>query len=611
MTAARTDRKFFLLACLGLALGTLALYWPVTGHPFVCIDDGAYIINNPQVQAGLTWHGLVWAFNGIHVGNWHPLTWISHMIDCQLFGLNAGGHHLVNVLFHIANTLLLFFFLRSTTNANWRSAFVAALFAWHPLHVESVAWISERKDVLSAFFWLLTLLAYARYANLSKAQSPKSKNFYALALVFCALALLSKSMAVTLPFTLLLLDFWPLGRIQNPEFRIQNFKRLLLEKVPFFLLSFALCVMTFFAQRGAGGVNHTELSSSLNQVPVAYARYISKIFWPADLSVIYPYVYHWPAMTTISSALLLVLFSILALVLLRRKPWLAVGWFWFLGTLVPVIGFVQVGLQSMADRYAYVPSIGLFIVVVWGACELAQQHLAVRKILPLIGGAVLAGCLATTSVQLSYWHNSIKLFFHALDTTPDNFFALNGLGCAFTDIGRTDDAIKVFQESVRIQPRYWPAEHNLAMALLADNRPDEAFKRFDFMLGQLPDDTDLRYEASIHLLEYKRVEDAKAQLKAALKVNPALAEDHELLGSIFLQQSNLDDAIPQFSQVLKINPKHVEAHLNLGLAFEQQGKFHEAADHFREALRLAPDSPEIKTALNQLLATHPELKPQP
>ena len=336
------------------------------------------------------------------------------MIDCQLFGLNAGGHHLVNVLFHIANTLLLFAFLRSATGFEWRSAFVAALFAWHPLHVESVAWIAERKDVLSTFFWLLTIIAYAQEQGArSKEQNSVSRNpcslphspcskFYFAALVFCALALLSKPMAVTLPFTLLLVDVWPLGRIQNSEFRIQNFKNLLLEKIPFFLLALALCAVTFLAQRSAGAVSPMEWSCRLGNVPVAYLRYLGKTFWPADLSLVYPYVYHWPILAIAGSVLLLVWVSALALVLLRRQPWLAAGWFWFLGTLVPVIGFVQVGAQSMADRYFYIPSIGLFVVLVWGAAELCALWPKGKLILTIAGGSGLLGCVLATSLQITY-----------------------------------------------------------------------------------------------------------------------------------------------------------------------------------------------------------------
>jgi hypothetical protein len=326
MNAARTDKRFVWLACLALAAGTLALYWPVTGFPFINFDDNEYITDNPVTTAGLTWHGLVWAFNGIHVGNWHPLSWLSHMLDCQLFGTNAGGHHLVNVLYHTANTLLLFAFLRSTTGMAWRSALVAALFAWHPLHVESVAWVAERKDVLSTFFWLLTMICYARYAqavpndpkpatgDAPKCQVRRVTHSGSMDWPWCApLALLSKPMAVTLPFTLLLLDWWPLGRMRGAAGGGRKFVRLIVEKIPFFALSLALCTVTFLVQRTAGAVSPVEWSSRLGNVPVAYLRYLSKTLWPTDLAIVYPYVYHWPVSAIAGSVVFLLVFSGLAL----------------------------------------------------------------------------------------------------------------------------------------------------------------------------------------------------------------------------------------------------------------------------------------------------------
>ena len=611
MTSLRTDRSFFLLACLVLTLGTLALYWPASHSPFIFFDDVDFISANPHVNGGLSWSNLAWAFHDTHTGNWMPLTWLTHMLDCQWFGVNAGAEHLVSVGLHIANSLLLLAFLQYTTGARWRSAFVAALFAWHPLHVESVAWASERKDVLSAFFFLLTLTAYARYAALAKIQSAKAKVFYALALGWFALGLMSKPMVVTLPFVLLLLDFWPLGRIPKAGFRMPDLKNRLVEKIPFFILSATLCAATFLAQRGAGAVTHIAWSSRLTNVPVAYLRYISKTFCPTDLSIYYPYIHNWPPSVIFGSGLLLILFSGLAISQLRSQPWLAAGWFWFLGTLVPVIGFVQAGMQSMANRYVYIPSIGLFILIVWGAGEVARHRINLKKFLPFIGGAALVGCLTTTAIQLSYWQSNVKLFLHAVDTTTDNYVALNSLGCALQEVGRDDDAIRVFQESIRVEPNYWPSRRNLALALLKNHQPDEAFNQFETVLAALPDDADLRYEVSLYLLQYKHPAAAKTQLAAALHINPRLAAAHELLGAIFLQESNLDEAIPQFFQALQANPGLAEAQFNLGLATEQQGKCSEAVAHFRAALRLAPDSIMIKTELDRILAAHPELKPQP
>jgi tetratricopeptide (TPR) repeat protein len=610
MTDVRTDKKFFLFACLALALGTLALYWPVSHSPFTLFDDPDFICANPHITGGLNWPDLVWAFHDTHTGNWIPVTWMTHMLDCQLFGVNAGAHHLTSVCFHIANTLLLFAFLCRATKAYWRSAIVAALFAWHPVHVESVAWAAERKDVVSTFFFLLTLTAYARFTNLTGTQKNQPWIFYLFALGFFALGLMSKPMVVTLPFVLLLLDVWPLQRISDFKLQASSFYRLLAEKIPFFCLSFALCSVTFLSQKNYGAVMHIDWHTRLANVPVSYLRYVSKTIWPADLAVFYPYIYNWPVAVVVGSALLLLLISVVALRLIRQQPWLMVGWFWFLGTMVPVIGFVQVGIQSMADRYNYIPSIGLLIVIVWSVHTLAQTRPAAKKYLALCAGVILAGCLATTARQISYWQNNVRLFLHAVETTTDNYVALNSLGCALNEIGRKDDAIKVFRESIRIEPFYWPSQRNLATTLLDNNQPDAAFKQFEVVLDQLPGDAGLRYELSLRLLQYGRIEAAKNQLVAALKIQPEYSEAHELLGSIYLQQTNLTAAIPQFSETLKLNPRYAEAHLNLGLALEQQGDFHDALVHLREAARLIPGSAEIKKSLDQILAAHPELKPQ-
>jgi protein O-mannosyl-transferase len=573
MPSARPWKSFTLLSLL-LAFGTAALYLPVLNFPFINFDDGDYITENPVTQAGLTWHGFIWAFNGIHVGNWHPLAWLSHELDCQLFGLNAGGHHLVNVLFHVANTLLLFVFLRDTTGAEWRSAVVAALFAWHPLHVESVAWIAERKDVLCGFFWLLTLLAYAAYAKNTQLKNKNSKLFYALSLLACAAALLSKPMAVTLPFTLLLVDLWPLKRIQNSEFRIQNLKRLLLEKIPFFALSFGLCLITFLVQRTAGAVSPLAWSSRLGNVPVGYVRYLSKTFLPADLAIVYPYVYHWPPAGIAGAVFLLAAFSALAVVLLRDRPWFAAGWFWFLGTLVPVIGFVQVGAQSMADRYSYIPSIGFFIVVVWGAADYFTARPNGKFLLTLLGGGALLGCVLVTTRQIACWRSSQDLFLHAIGVTRNNYVAENALGKSFENDGDLARALVLYQDAVKIEPRYAISQYNFGLALIAAGQKDAALEH----------------------------------LAAAAKLDPNNPDAQFNLGVFFLQQKHFADAAGCFQATLKLRPDFATAHYRLGQALVSLGKFPDAAAEFRSALRRQNDFPAAQTELSTLLAAHPELK---
>ncbi|HEY2330018.1 MAG TPA: tetratricopeptide repeat protein, partial [Verrucomicrobiae bacterium] len=407
-----------------------------------------------------------------------------------------------------------------------------------------------------------------------KAQSPKPKACYALALLFCACALLSKPMAVTLPFTLLLVDFWPLGRIQNEKLKNKNWGVLLLDKIPFFVLSFALCAVTFLAQRGAGAVSPVEWSSRLGNVPVAYARYISKTLWPTDLAIVYPYVYHWPTLAIAGSLLMLVFFSALAVVLIRRKPWLAAGWFWFLGTLVPVIGFVQVGAQSMADRYSYIPSIGLFIVLVWGGTEICVARPNGKIILSFLGGSALAGCVLATSLQISHWRNSTSLFLRALEVTQNNYVADNALGKAFEKSGDNARALVLYREAVHIEPRYAVSQFNLGLALISYGLKDEAFEH----------------------------------LAAAARLDPGNPDAQFNLGVFFFQQGHWPDAASCFEATLKLRTDFAPAHFHLGQTLVKLGQFSGAAGHLRAALRLQPDFPEAKKDLDALLAGHPEAK---
>src|SRR5260221_762659 len=425
-----TRKQLTAILCFALAAVTLLVYSPMLRHGFVNYDDPDYITGNAHVTGGLTWTNLAWAFTSGAAANWHPLTWISHMTDCQLFGVNPAGHHLMDLLFHTANTLLLFLLLEKLTGALWRSFFVAALFAWHPLHVESVGWAAERKDVLSAFFWMLTLLAYARYAQ------GRSKAGYFLALFFFACGLMSKPMVVTLPFVLLLLDFWPLKRFTIDDLRLTIFLRLVLEKIPFFVLTLASCLITYRVQSGAlWSTQALTFNFRAANAVMSYVRYISKIFWPADLALIYPYPHYWPLAGVVFVAALLAMLSAIFILQARRFPYLAVGWLWFLGTLVPAIGLVQVGVQSMAERYIYIPSIGLFILVIWGANGLLKSQPHKIKIVALAGSAVLIACLICTSIQLSYWRSSVELFLHTVEVTTDNYAAYDSLGKALETIG--------------------------------------------------------------------------------------------------------------------------------------------------------------------------------
>ena len=590
-TTKPTKNQLFAIICLVLAVVTLAVYWPLTSHPFINFDDDEYIVGNSHVTSGLTWTNIIWAFQSGEAANWHPLTWISHMMDCDLYGLNPGGHHLTNLLFHIANTLLLFLLLKQMTGAMWRSAFVAALFAWHPMHVESVAWASERKDTLSSFFWLLTLLAYARFADLSKVQSPKSKIFYALALFFFTCGLMAKPMVVTLPFVLLLLDYWPLNRIQNFKFDILNLK-ILLEKIPFFALAAAASAVTFLVQKTAGAFWQSPLPTRLANAALAYVRYVSKLFWPADLAIVYPYPHHWPVLYVAGAVLLLIAWTIFFVLRVKQNPYLVVGWFWFLGTLVPTIGLVQVGAQSMADRYTYIPSIGFFIVVVWGANALFDLRPERKKFLPLAGGVALAGCLAVTSLQLNYWQSSIQLFFHAVSVTTDNYVADNTLGKAFEKSGNKKRAFFLYSETVRLEPRYPQGQFNLAMSLLEYGKTAEALEHLKIAANLTPHDPDIQYDLGTYFLQHDQLDEAALRFNNALADRPEFPEAHNALGSVLSRQGKLDEAIAQFSEALRLKPDFAVAHLNLATTLVKQKKIAAALPHFAAAARLKPDDAE-------------------
>jgi protein O-mannosyl-transferase len=550
-----SHKQLITVICLALALGTIAIYSPVLRHDFINYDDPDYILNNSHVQAGLTWPGIVWAFKSGDADNWHPLTWISHMMDCQLFGVNSAAHHLMNVLFHAANTVLLFILLNYMTGAKWRSAFVSALFAWHPLHVESVAWASERKDVLSAFFWMLTLLCYAHYAKGPRESSslaapkpgeggsspsknetsvhggrganhPLSSPFYLLALLFFACALMSKPMVVTLPFVLLLLDFWPLQRfVASGAATTSTLQRLLIEKTPFFLLSAASCVITLAVQKGAMWSSASlPFPFRLANALMSYLRYLSKIFVPTDLALIYPYPHSLPISGVIAAGIVLLLLSIVFVVQARRFPYLAVGWFWFLGTLVPVIGLVQAGIQSMADRYTYLPSIGIFILVTWGIGDLLAS--APRKVVTaaVVGGLALCLCIGLTVKQLGYWRNSLTIFEHTVLVTTDNYAAYDCLGKCLKNAGRPDRAQQCFDEAIRIEPDYPLAQYDAGMNLIALGDPAGASNHLATAIQLWPGNAIAQYDFGVFLLQHGQPKEAADHFAAALAIKPDFSE---------------------------------------------------------------------------------------
>jgi hypothetical protein len=469
-------RKLLVLS-LVLALVTLAVYWQVGGHAFINLDDQAYIYENPRVTGGLTGSSVVWAFTSVDYFYWQPLTWLSHMLDVDLFGMNPGGHHLTNVFIHTTSALLLLIFLFRLTGLLWQSAFVAALFALHPMHVESVAWVAERKDVLSLFFALLSLIFYGEYKTTTNASATGSRlKFYLLSLVCFILGLMTKPMLVTLPVVMILVDYWDSSfpRSQPP---VMELKQLTIEKIPYFALSLLSSIITVYGQNNAGAMPTLDtfpLQLRIGNALISYVQYLSKTIYPHDLVVYYPMPSSVPIWQAIGSLIVLLAISAGTIRLRRSCPYLPVGWFWFLITLLPVIGLTQAGFQSMADRFSYMPHIGLFIIAAWGITD-ATKHIKQQKpILALSAMAIIIAAAVATWSQISVWKNSTALFEHALQVTENNWMAFNNLGKAYLDAGRVDDALWCFSESVRTKPNYAVALINLGALLAVKNRPDEA-----------------------------------------------------------------------------------------------------------------------------------------
>jgi tetratricopeptide (TPR) repeat protein len=575
----------------GLALITLALYLPALRCDFVEYDDQQYVTENPRVQSGLTWAGLVWAF-GFHAGNWHPLAWLSHMLDCQLFGALAWGHHLTSVVLHTATTLLLFAVLKRTTGFVWRSAAVAALFAWHPLHVESVAWVAERKDVLCAFFWMLTLLAYARYAG------KKSPANYGLTLCGFGLALMAKPMAVTLPFVLLLLDCWPLKRISIFNFQFSIFKKLLLEKIPFFLMSAGACWLTLQAQELAiVSTAGLPVSQRLASVLIAYGHYLSAAFFPRHLAVYYPYQFHIPLIKIVIVATGLVLITVLGIKNLRSRPWLLIGWLWYLGTLVPVIGLVQVGDQAWADRYTYLPLIGVFVMLVWLAGEFITNRAVLRGIATLLGVVMLG----LTSVQLTYWKNTRTLFAHAAAVTERNALAVTVLGSQFAKEGKLEEAMKHYHQALEYTPNFPEAHFFLGNALDEQGKLDEAVDEYERALWFKPTQEQTHIFMAIALAKQKKYDAAITHYSESIRLNPDAAAAHNNLARLYHTLGRFDDAIAHYTTALEIDPRLSIAHNNLGILLLQKGRFADGTTHLREAVRLRPKNAESKFNLARAL----------
>jgi len=580
-----------------LVIATVGVYWPVVHHEFVNLDDFDYVTQNPPVSSGLTWAGVGWAFQSNHSGNWHPLTWVSHMLDAQVYGLNAGGHHFTNVLFHAANVFLLFLLLNRMTGAVWQSGIVAALFAFHPLHVESVAWVAERKDVLSAFFFMLTLSAYTSYVGATReAAIPRTASgrrfWYLTALLLFALGLMAKPMLVTLPCVLLLLDFWPFRRVasEQPARFLRSLGPLAVEKIPFFVLSLASSIVTVWAQRAGQAVvsfDALPFGARLINAFCSYLGYLQKLFWPADLSVFYPHLGQPPLSQLVLAGLLMGILSVLALRNARRAPFLLMGWLWYLGTLVPVIGLVQVGGQAMADRYMYLPSIGPFIMLVWGVDALFNT-LKARRILITLAVAGAAACAVLSCFQLRHWKDGKTLFVHAREVTPRNYLACLILGNIFAQENRFDDALKFFDEAVSSKPEN-PEPHLYAGRVFEKKAAfAEAEASYNQALALNPNYPEAHVGLGSALAHQKRLPEALEHYAAALQLNPAFWEAEAGMGLVLESMEKFEEALPHLRRVVDLKASNPEAHFSLGIALAGTGQTNEARQHFDAALKLDP-----------------------
>ena len=608
-----------------LALATLLVYLPVAWHGFSIFDDPDYVTENHVVQKGVTWAGIQWAFTTWHASNWHPLTWLSHMLDCGLFGLNAGAHHSVNLLLHAANTVLLFGLLFRLTNGLLPAAFVAALFAWCPLHVESVAWISERKDVLSMFFALLSLMAYVCYAQsvtgdkwqvtrtetappvpaLSRVTCHVSPSYW-LALIFFALSLMAKPMLVTLPFVLLLLDYWPLQRFSS-------LRRLAFEKWPFFVLAAASCVITFLAQHHGGMVvslQEIPLPYRLENVPLAYLRYLLKMLWPVPLAIFYPLPKTISPLAVVGAAAVLTSITAAAWFGRKRCPYGLVGWLWFLGTLVPVIGLVQVGFAAMSDRYTYFPLIGMFIAITFAVRDgINRLQLSSKVIIPA-AVLILGAWVALTENQLRFWRTDESLFAHAVSATTDNEPAHLCLGQVYEMQGRNAEALSEYRIGLELHPVRVKTYSNVAHLLAVTGQTNAALAQLRVALRLFPADAPTHDSLANLLADCGQTNAALAEFREAVRIDPRDAALQDNLGAMLVEVGRFDEAMEHYSAAAQSDPADWRAPYLSGKALLKQGRDREAIPYFQQALQIDPDNLPVLIYLAQVLASdeNPEVR---
>jgi tetratricopeptide (TPR) repeat protein len=620
------SRWLSLAVCLTLALAVWIVFGRTLHYGFVNYDDDFYIYKNPIVTRGLNLHEIVWVLTHDNsLGEWFPLTDISHMSDWQLYGLNAGGHHLTNILLHTATAILLFVTLRKLTGAFGRAAFVAAVFAIHPLRVESVAWVTGRKDVLSGLFFMLALWTWTRYAQKQSREinlKPDTESAswvidprrwtpdYFLALIFFGLGLLSKAMLVTLPFLLLLLDYWPLNRLSpsasgTRRSRSQIWAGLILEKVPFLLLSAAVCIITVLTQKHTFlAVQGLTLPWRVSNALLAYTDYLRHMIYPVGLALVYARPgMNLPLWNVSLSALILIGISIGVIVGRRKHPYLLVGWLWYLGMLLPVIDIMQAGDQARADRYTYLPQIGLYVLLTWGVVELCHSWRYRRIALGFAAAVILAGLLVDAYVQTGYWKDNVSLWNRTLACTPECFLAHNNLGVALAEQGKLDEAVQQYNQALELNPDSAYAHNNMGNALVKQGKLPEAIEQFEWALRLNPNYAEACYDLGIALADAGKPDEAIRYYEKALLIKPDDADAHHNLGILLADQGKPEDAIQHFEQVLLIKPDDAEARYNLGGALARQGKLKEAIQNFERALQLRPDYAEVHFNLGIALAS--------
>ncbi|MHC4213868.1 MAG: tetratricopeptide repeat protein [Planctomycetota bacterium] len=620
-----------------LVLVTVAVYWPVLRYDFVKYDDDKYLTENPRIEAGITSESVIDAFIKPHYSMWHPLTTLSYLLDYELFGFSASWFHGVSLLFHICCVVLLFLVLQWATGAIWPSAFVAAIFALHPLQVESVAWIAERKNVLSGFFSLLTIGAYVLYAR-----RPCIARYLLVFFVF-GLCIMTKPMVVTMPFVLLLLDYWPLERLTGKS-RITDVLvssgRLIAEKIPLFLLVGVLSVITFAAQKGGGvmsGFEKLSLNARTANALNSYVMYIAKMLWPSNLAVFYPHPGgNYSVARVVVYAVLLVVLTIVLVFILYRRKYLAVGWFWYAGTLIPVIGLVQVGAQARADRYMYISMIGLLFIVAWTARELAQRWAGLRIVTSIIAVVIVAASAVATRKQLSHWKDSAALFGHAVAATsnnsvmhnnlanelnkqgktdeairhferslqikPNSSEVHNNLGNALTRLGRNDRAIDHYKEAIRLKPEFAVAHYNLGLTFYRNKRFGDAISAYRQAVELKPNYTDAWNNLGMAQADFGDFEHAVESYRQAIEIKPDFVVAHGRLGLALAKLNRIDEAIEQFELVLQARPDDYEMHFNIGFLFESSGKGQKAIDHYRRSLQINPEHQKARQGLERLEA---------